>query len=106
VDRQGDIVLIWGASGGLGSYATQFTLNGSGIPVCVVSSSEKAEIRRRIGAEPVIDRAAEGVGVDQWTVTRRPRANLVDHWTRALTRASNQSGCLSSDPSMRPIPSG
>jgi crotonyl-CoA reductase len=58
--KQGDIVLIWGASGGLGSYATQLTLNGGGIPVCVVSSPEKAEICRRMGAELVIDRAAEG----------------------------------------------
>jgi crotonyl-CoA reductase len=58
--KQGDIVLIWGASGGLGSYATQFALNGGAIPVCVVSSPEKAEICRRIGAQLVIDRAAEG----------------------------------------------
>ena len=58
--KQGDIVLIWGASGGLGSYATQFALNGGATPVCVVSSPEKAEICRRIGAELVIDRAAEG----------------------------------------------
>ena len=58
--KQGDTVLVWGASGGLGSYATQFVLNGGGIPVCVVSSSEKAEICRRMGAELVIDRSAEG----------------------------------------------
>jgi crotonyl-CoA reductase len=58
--KQGDVVLIWGASGGLGSYATQFVLNGGGTPVCVVSSPEKAEICRRMGAELIIDRAAEG----------------------------------------------
>ncbi|GAA1622619.1 crotonyl-CoA carboxylase/reductase [Catellatospora bangladeshensis] len=58
--KQGDVVLIWGASGGLGSYATQMALNGGAIPVCVVSSPEKAEICRRMGAELVIDRAAEG----------------------------------------------
>jgi crotonyl-CoA reductase len=50
----------WGASGGLGSYATQFALNGGAIPVCVVSSPEKAEIVRSLGAEHVIDRSAEG----------------------------------------------
>ena len=49
--KQGDIVLIWGASGGLGSYATQFALNGGAIPVCVVSSPEKAELCRSMGAE-------------------------------------------------------
>ncbi|MGA9103178.1 crotonyl-CoA carboxylase/reductase [Aeromicrobium sp.] len=58
--KQGDVVLVWGASGGLGSYATQMVLNGGGIPVCVVSSPEKADIVRSLGAEHVIDRSAEG----------------------------------------------
>jgi crotonyl-CoA reductase len=58
--KQGDVVLIWGASGGLGSYATQMALNGGAIPVCVVSSPEKADIVHRMGAELVIDRSAEG----------------------------------------------
>ena len=58
--KQGDTVLIWGASGGLGSYATQFALNGGATPVCVVSSPEKAEIVRTMGAEHIIDRSAEG----------------------------------------------
>ncbi len=57
--KQGDVVLIWGASGGLGSYATQMALNGGAIPVCVVSSPEKAEIVHSLGAEHVIDRSAE-----------------------------------------------
>ncbi|MFD0377808.1 crotonyl-CoA carboxylase/reductase [Streptomyces sp. NPDC127112] len=58
--KQGDNVLIWGASGGLGSYATQLALAGGANPVCVVSSPEKAEICRSMGAEAVIDRSAEG----------------------------------------------
>jgi crotonyl-CoA reductase len=58
--RQGNVVLIWGAAGGLGSYATQLVLNGGGIPVCVVSSPRKAELVRSMGATHVIDRAAEG----------------------------------------------
>jgi crotonyl-CoA reductase len=58
--KQGDVVLIWGASGGLGGYATQLALHGGAIPVCVVSSPDKAELCRRMGAELVIDRAAEG----------------------------------------------
>ncbi len=57
---QGDVVLIWGASGGLGSYATQFALNGGATPVCIVSSPEKAELCRKMGAELIIDRSAEG----------------------------------------------
>ena len=58
--KQGDTVLIWGASGGLGSYATQYALNGGAVPVCVVSSPEKADLCRAMGAELVIDRNAEG----------------------------------------------
>ncbi|MFP4635968.1 MAG: crotonyl-CoA carboxylase/reductase [Nitriliruptoraceae bacterium] len=58
--KQGDVVLIWGASGGIGGFATQFVLNGGGIPVCVVSSADKAEVLRSIGVEHVIDRRAEG----------------------------------------------
>ena len=58
--KQGDTVLIWGASGGLGSYATQYALNGGAVPICVVSSPEKAAIVRSMGADLVIDRSAEG----------------------------------------------
>ena len=57
--KQGDNVLIWGASGGLGGYATQFALNGGATPVCVVSSEDKAEICRRMGAELIINRRDE-----------------------------------------------
>jgi crotonyl-CoA reductase len=57
--KQGDIVLIWGATGGLGGFAAQYVLNGGGIPVGVVSSPEKAEILNAVGVEHVIDRKAE-----------------------------------------------
>jgi crotonyl-CoA reductase len=66
--KQGDVVLIWGASGGLGSYATQLALGGGAIPVCVVSSQDKVEICHRMGAELVIDRSADsGEGYHFWT---------------------------------------
>ncbi len=58
--KQGDTVLVWGASGGLGAHATQMVLNGGGTPVCVVSSPQKAELCRAMGAELIIDRSAEG----------------------------------------------
>ena len=57
--KLGDRVLIWGASGGLGSYATQMALAGGATPICVVSSPEKAQICRAMGAELIIDRNAE-----------------------------------------------
>jgi crotonyl-CoA reductase len=58
--KLGDTVLIWGASGGLGSYATQLTLASGATPVCIVSSEDKAQICRDMGAELVIDRKADG----------------------------------------------
>ncbi len=58
--KQGDNVLIWGASGGLGGFATQYALNGGATPVCVVSSDEKAAVCRAMGAELIINRAEEG----------------------------------------------
>jgi crotonyl-CoA reductase len=58
--KQGDIVLVWGATGGLGGFAVQLVRNGGGIPVCVVSSEEKVALLRSLGVDLVIDRAAEG----------------------------------------------
>ncbi|MCU1346055.1 MAG: crotonyl-CoA reductase [Acidimicrobiia bacterium] len=58
--KQGDSVLIWGATGGIGGYAVQFVLNGGGIPVGVVSSPERAELLHEMGCEHVIDRKAAG----------------------------------------------
>ncbi|MGH2746833.1 MAG: crotonyl-CoA carboxylase/reductase [Actinomycetota bacterium] len=58
--KQGDVVLVWGATGGLGGFACQYVLNGGGIPVGVVSSPDKVELLHSVGVEHVIDRRAEG----------------------------------------------
>ena len=71
--KQGDVVLIWGASGGLGSYATQYALNGGAIPVCVVSSEAKAQLCRDMGAELVIDRSVENYKFWKDENTQDPR---------------------------------
>ena len=55
--KQGDNILIWGASGGLGGFATQYALNGGANPVCVVSNEEKASIVRSMGADKIINRS-------------------------------------------------
>src|SRR5271166_1654736 len=56
--KQGDVVLVWGATGGLGGYAVQYVLNGGGIPVGVVSSPSKVKLLEAMGCEAVIDRSA------------------------------------------------
>jgi crotonyl-CoA reductase len=58
--KQGDAVLIWGATGGIGGYAVQYVLNGGGIPVGVVSSENKAAMLREMGCEAVINRKEAG----------------------------------------------
>lgn len=58
--RLGESVLIWGATGGLGSLAIQYVLRAGGHPIGVVSSREKARLARALGCEAVIDRSAEG----------------------------------------------
>ncbi|HEV2343430.1 MAG TPA: crotonyl-CoA carboxylase/reductase [Actinocrinis sp.] len=85
--KQGDIVLVWGASGGLGSYATQYALNGGAIPVCVVSSPQKADICRAMGAELVVDRTAEGYRFWSDPSTQNPK-----EWQRFGARIRELTG--------------
>ncbi|WP_341720653.1 crotonyl-CoA carboxylase/reductase [Micromonospora sp. FIMYZ51] len=60
--KQGDVVLVWGATGGLGAYAVQFVKNGGGIPVGVVGSESKQRMLRKLGCDVVINR--EEIGLD------------------------------------------
>jgi crotonyl-CoA reductase len=57
---QGQTVLVWGASGGIGAYACQYVLNGGGTPVGVVSSEQRADLLHEMGVKAVINRKAEG----------------------------------------------
>ncbi|MFC9328892.1 crotonyl-CoA carboxylase/reductase [Kitasatospora sp. NPDC057015] len=63
--KQGDVVLIWGATGGLGAFAVQMVKNAGGIPVGVVGSESKAELLRRLGCDVVINRNEIGLGGDE-----------------------------------------
>jgi crotonyl-CoA reductase len=66
--KQGDNVLVWGASGGLGALGIQFVLNGGGFPIGVVSSPAKAEIVRKMGCPAVIvidHHAGKGQFIDE-----------------------------------------
>ncbi|MEU3777051.1 crotonyl-CoA carboxylase/reductase [Streptomyces sp. NPDC032472] len=72
--KQGDVVLVWGGTGGLGSYAVQFVKNGGGIPVAVVGSEEKARLVRAQGCEHVINRSELDLPEDGF---RHPKAGRV-----------------------------
>ena len=74
--KQGDSVLVWGATGGIGGYAVQYVLNGGGTPIGVVSSPDKAELLQRARcARP--------------SSTARPRATASG---RTRTRRTSRSG--------------
>jgi len=54
--QAGRRVLIWGAAGGLGVFATQLCAAAGAQSVGVVSSAEKGELVKRLGASDYIDR--------------------------------------------------
>jgi crotonyl-CoA carboxylase/reductase len=62
--QPGDVVLVWGGSGGLGSLAVQLVANAGGRPVAVVSSDEKGEYAKSLGAVGYVNRKA----FDHWGV--------------------------------------
>jgi crotonyl-CoA carboxylase/reductase len=51
-----DVVLVWGGSGGLGSMAIQITKALGGKPIAVVSSDERGEYCKQIGALGYVNR--------------------------------------------------
>ena len=56
--KEGDVVLVWGGAGGLGSLAIQLVANAGGRAVAVVSSPEKGEYCKGLGAVGYVDRTA------------------------------------------------
>ncbi|MBV9384171.1 MAG: crotonyl-CoA carboxylase/reductase [Streptosporangiaceae bacterium] len=71
--KLGDVVLIWGATGGLGAFAVQLVLAAGGIPVGVVSSAAKARVLGKLGCDVIIDRSqidlvAEGSSPDDHAI--------------------------------------
>ena len=54
--QQGDVVLVWGGAGGLGLSGIQTVVAMGGIPVAVVSSDEKGELCKKMGAAGYINR--------------------------------------------------
>ncbi len=69
--QPGDVVLIWGGSGGLGCQAIQIARHFGGIPVAVVSDESKFEYCIRLGAKGCINRKK----FDHW--------GMLPHWKDA-----------------------
>jgi crotonyl-CoA carboxylase/reductase len=54
--KPGDNILVWGAAGGLGIFAIQLCKVLGANPIAVVSSPDKIELVRSLGAEHVLNR--------------------------------------------------
>ena len=54
--RRGDVVLVWGASGGVGCMGLQITKAQGGIPVGIVGDDRKIDFCMKLGAKGVINR--------------------------------------------------
>ena len=66
---KGDAVLVWGGAGGLGSMAIQIVRELGGQAVAVVSSDEKGEFCKKLGAVGYVNRK----NFDHW--------GMPPHWT-------------------------
>ena len=76
--KEGDVVLVWGGSGGLGTQAIQLATVHGARAVAVVSDKERGEYCKTLGAEGFINRNdfshwgvpphwTEGEGQKEWT---------------------------------------
>ncbi|GAA2358041.1 crotonyl-CoA carboxylase/reductase [Saccharopolyspora halophila] len=65
--QEGDLVLVWGGSGGLGTQAIQLVKAAGGRAVAVVSDAERGEYAKRFGAVGYLDRRE----FDHWGVPPR-----------------------------------
>src|SRR5207245_8639122 len=81
--RKDDAVLIWGGSGGLGCMAIQLAREFGAYPVAVVSSQERAEFCRRLGAVGTINR----LDFDHWgPLPSLDDTSSYEAWLRGVKR--------------------
>jgi crotonyl-CoA carboxylase/reductase len=79
--QDGDVVLVWGGSGGLGSQAIQLAVAHGARAVAVVSSDERGEYCKQLGAVGYINRN----DFDHWGVP--------PHWTDDQGQREWTTGC-------------
>jgi crotonyl-CoA carboxylase/reductase len=83
VVKEGDVVLVWGGSGGLGSQAIQLANVHGARAVAVVSDDERGEFCKKLGAVGYINRRE----FSHW--------GIPPHWTDAVGQKEWLSGCRS-----------
>lgn len=76
-----DVVLVWGGSGGLGTQGIQLVAQHGGRAVAVVSSDERGEYCKTLGAVGYVNRK----GFDHW--------GMPPHWTDDAGQREWTAGC-------------
>jgi crotonyl-CoA carboxylase/reductase len=79
--QEGDVVLVWGDSGGLGTQAIQLAAVNGARAVAIVSDNERGEYCRKLGAVGYINRK----DFSHWGVA--------PHWTDAAGQKEWTNGC-------------
>ncbi len=79
--QEGDVVLVWGGSGGLGTQAIQLAAVNGARAVAIVSDNERGEYCRKLGAVGYINRK----DFSHWGVA--------PHWTDAAGQKEWTNGC-------------
>ncbi len=80
--RPGQNVLVWGASGGLGSYAIQLVNAAGGNAIGVISDEDKRDFVMGLGAKGVINRK----DFDCWGQLPKVGSPEFDVWTKEARR--------------------
>lgn len=81
--QAGDVVLVWGGSGGVGSAAIQLVKHAGGIPIAVVSDNSRGDYCTQLGAVGYINRR----DFDHW--------GIPPHWDDSKGQAAWLAGCRS-----------
>lgn len=75
--KEGQNVLIWGASSGIGSAAIQIAKIYGATVISTSSSTQKSEFAHRLGADHVINYNRENVSQRVWEITQSQGADVI-----------------------------
>ncbi len=83
--KAGDYVMIWGATGGLGSAAIQLCKAFGAIPIAIAGSDDKCRFAADLGADFVINRNTQRINRQILKITNRRGVDIVLEHSGAAT---------------------
>lgn len=83
--KAGDLVLIWGATGGMGSVAIQLCKAFGATVIAVAGSDRKCELAAELGADHVLNRSRQRIALEVLKLTGRRGVDIVMEHVGAAT---------------------